>query len=113
MKTAPGNLETSHLDEATVTAAILSAIRDYNLQVPPDRRIPETAEAPLFGRHGRLDSLGLVNLIVLVEEQFQDAHHVALTLADERAVSQERSPFRSVPSLTAYICLLLNEGNHG
>jgi len=113
MKTATENFGKSHMDEATVTGAILSAIRDYNLQVPADRRIPETAEAPLFGRHGHLDSLGLVNLIVMVEEQFEDVHHVALTLADERAVSQERSPFRNVQSLTAYICLLLNEGNNG
>lgn len=113
MKTASENLENSRLDEATLTAAILRAIGDYNQQVPAGRRILETAEAPLFGRHGPLDSLGLVNLIVLVEEQFQDAHQVALTLADERAVSQERSPFRSVPSLAAYIGLLLSEKKHG
>jgi acyl carrier protein len=113
MKTARENTEKSNIDEATVMGAILSAIRNYNLEVPPDRRIPETSEAPLFGRHGTLDSLGLVNLIVMVEEQFQDVHDRAITLADERAVSQERSPFRNVPSLAAYICLLLNEGNHG
>ena len=101
------------MDEAKVIAVILSAIREYNEQVPTDRHIPETPEVALFGPEGNLDSLGLVNLILMVEEHLRDECHAMLTLADERAMSQGRNPFRNVQSLAGYICLLLNESNHG
>jgi acyl carrier protein len=99
------------MDEAAAIAAILSVIREFNQQVPTDRRIPETPETTLFARDGHVDSLGLVNLILMVEERLKDEYRVALTLADERAMSQERNPFRSVRSLAGYICQVLNESN--
>ena len=101
------------MDQATATAVILNVIREYNEQVPNDHRIPETPDATLFGRHGALDSLGLVNLILMVEEHLENEYQIALTLADERAMSQERSPFHNVASLAGYICLLLNHSNDG
>lgn len=101
------------MDEARATAVILSAVREYNEQVPTDRRIPETPETTLFGSNGHIDSLGLVNLILIVEEHLKDECQAALTLADERAMSQDRNPFHSVHSLASYICQLLNESKRG
>jgi acyl carrier protein len=99
------------MDEPTAVAVILSAIREYNEQVPTDERIPETPETTLFGSDGHVDSLGLVNLILIVEEHFEDECRVALTLADERAMSQDKNPFRSVHSLAGYVCQVLNKSN--
>lgn len=59
-------------------------------------------DAPLFGIGGALDSLALVTLLVAVEQGIDDALGVVLTLADEKAASQARSPFRTVGSLVAY-----------
>ena len=98
---------------AAVTEVIFKAIREYNEQVPAHRRIPEAPETILFGRQGSLDSLGLVNLILLVEEHLNNDYRVAITLADERAMSQERSPFRDVQSLAGYICSLLPDSTYG
>jgi acyl carrier protein len=55
-----------------------------------------------------LDSLGLVALLIDVEEAFADHGHI-LVLSDERALSQRRSPFRDIPSLVDYIERLLTE----
>lgn len=88
---------------------ILSSIREYNQQVPTDRRIPETPDVTLFGSEGHVDSLGLVNLILIVEENLESEYHVSVTLADDRAMSQDKNPFRSVHSLAEYISKLLNE----
>ena len=63
----------------------------------------------LYGEKGKLDSLGLVNLIVAVEQKIQDEFGLTITLATERAMSQENSPFRSVQSLLNYTTLLLEE----
>jgi acyl carrier protein len=105
-------MERANVDQTNLTAVILSAVAEFNQGLPEDQRIQETPEAVLFGRGGKLDSLGLVNLILTVEEHLQASLGVQLTLADERAMSQERSPFRSVSSLAAYIGLLLGEAAH-
>ena len=59
-------------------------------------------DTPLFGRNGLLDSLGLVSLVVAVEQAIEDRFGVALSLADEKALSQTQSPYRTIASLAAY-----------
>lgn len=67
------------------------------------------AEVDLFTQGGVIDSLGLVNLIVALEGLIEDEYDVSLTLADERALSQEKSPFRTVGVLTDYIVMRIAE----
>jgi len=66
-------------------------------------------ETVLFGDRGILDSMGLVSLITDLEEKFEQESNVSLILADERAMSQKRSPFRTVSSLSEYIFRLIKE----
>lgn len=61
-----------------------------------------TSDTILFGPGGVLDSLGLVSIIVALEQALEAEYGVLVTLADQRAMSQERSPFRSVEALAAY-----------
>ena len=68
-----------------------------------------TEDAFLIGREAVLDSMGLVTLIVEVEQRLEEEYDVVLVLADERAMSQKNSPFRSVQSLTDYICQVVEE----
>lgn len=74
-----------------------------------DAKLPLAPDTPLFGQGGRLDSLGLVNLIVLTEQKLEDDMDVSLSLADERAMAMESSPFASVATFAAYIETLLME----
>lgn len=92
-----------------VAANILRVIEKFNQQLPPNQQLPISLDTPLWGQPGRLDSLGLVNLILLVEEQIFDELGIGITLADERALSQSQSPFRSVRSLADYVDLLIRE----
>jgi acyl carrier protein len=66
-------------------------------------------EAPLYGRGGVLDSLSLVSLVIALEQAIQDKFGATIALADERAMSQERSPYRTVGSLVDYALALLQE----
>lgn len=61
-----------------------------------------TADTPLFGDEGVLDSIGLVTMIVAVEQAIGDRYKLFVALADERAFSQKNSPFRTVDSLAEY-----------
>ena len=73
-----------------------------NLARKPEARLVVAADAPVFGDGSPLDSLGLVSLLIDIEDALQD-QGCNVTLSDARAMSQTRSPFRSVPALVAYI----------
>lgn len=56
----------------------------------------------LFGKEGVLDSMGLVTLIVAVEQAIEDRYEKAAGLADDKAMSQAKSPYRSVATLAEF-----------
>jgi acyl carrier protein len=57
----------------------------------------------LLGGQSPLDSIGLVTLIADLEGDIQKEFGVAVTLADEKAMSLTVSPFRRVGTLVAYV----------
>jgi acyl carrier protein len=63
----------------------------------------------LIGHEAVLDSMGLVSLLLDVEQSILDQFDVVIIIADERAMSQKRSPFRSVETLTDYVLQLVKE----
>ena len=66
-------------------------------------------DTTIYGNDSRLDSLGLVNLLVTIEQNIEDEFDVSITIADEKAMSQKRSPFRTIGTLADYIDMLLRE----
>ena len=76
---------------------------------------PETVDenTRLFGSEGFLSSLKLVNVVLDTEQQINDTYNLAISLADDRSVSQERSPFRSVASLADYVVAVVAEQTRG
>ena len=95
--------------EEEILGIVYRAIDAVNPQLPPERRVEKSPDEALFGREGKLDSLGLVNLVVAVEQELEDALGVSLTLADEKALSERSSPFRTVSALSAYVRRRLEE----
>lgn len=81
---------------------VLLAIKHVNMARRSDAQLAATPDAAIFGAGSPLDSLGLVALLIDIEEALQD-RGCQVTLSDARAMSQTRSPFRSVPALVAYI----------
>ncbi len=94
---------------AEVQSAVASAIDELNQSRPADRQIGKSDETVLYGAGSVMDSLGLVNLIVSIESAVGERFGVAITLADEKAMSLRNSPFRSVGTLGAYVHQLVNE----
>jgi acyl carrier protein len=68
-----------------------------------------TEATVLLGENGLLDSLGLVNLLVDVEQTLEEQTGAVLTIGDDRAVSARHSPFRTVGSLADYAMDLLHQ----
>lgn len=95
--------------ETKVDQILFAAIQEINEQLPAGQTIAAEKSTLLFGREGVLDSLTLVNLIVAAEQKVQETLNVSITLADDRAMSQKNSPFKSVESLANYIVMLVKE----
>jgi acyl carrier protein len=92
-----------------ILSLVIDGLRD--VLTMSDRPIPAELDATtsLIGKQAVLDSLALVTLIVDLEQRIEEEYDVALTLADDRAMSQKHSPFRTVGSLSGYIETLLSE----
>ena len=97
------------MDQNEVLAAVIEAVSEYNEQLEDDKKLELAPETRLLGKSSKLDSFGLVNLIIMVEEKLYEKFKLSITLADERAMSQERSPFRSIESLAEYAFMILYE----
>ena len=96
------------MEQEAILSIVLKVIEQANLARVNSQRLEVSPTAPLFGPASPLDSLGLVGLLIDIEEAFDQAGH-PVTLSDERALSQTRSPFRDIPSLVAYLATLTRE----
>ncbi|MCU0490779.1 MAG: hypothetical protein MUD01_04295 [Chloroflexaceae bacterium] len=93
----------------TITSLVLERLRDVLQQT--DRPIPADMgeQTQLVGKQAVLTSLGLVTLIVDLEQSIEEEYDAVITIADDRAMSQQHSPFRTVGSLAAYIATRIAE----
>ena len=101
------------MEKESVNQVVLNAIDEINEQLPIEHQVGKSGEDILFGQSGKLDSIGLVNLVVAVEQQIEEQFGMSITLADQKAMSQKESPLRTIVSLVDYICALSEvSGNH-
>jgi acyl carrier protein len=98
-------------DTETIVDLIIKALGELVQGLDGQAAGPVGPETVIFGRQGLLDSMGLVALIADLEETVETELGVALTLADERALSRTSSPFRTLGSLAAYIQELISGEN--
>lgn len=101
--------ETQVTKRERVIQAMFSAVDEINEELPKEEQLEKSIDTVLFGRSGKLDSLGLVILIVATEQKIEEEFGVTITLADERAMSQNNSLFKTIGTLADYIVLLLEE----
>jgi acyl carrier protein len=81
-----------------------------NGQLPSSGQLVKSPATRLFDpAGGALDSLGLVNLIVALEQTLEDDHGLTLSLADETARTDGRNPFETVDTLAHHIALLIGD----
>lgn len=102
-------MQTQTPDRAALQELVVAGLREVIEQ--SDRPMPASIDetTSLIGKQAVLDSLALVTLIVDLEQRVEEEFGAALTLADDRAMSQRSSPFRTVGSLVAYLDELLGE----
>lgn len=86
---------------------VIQVVKEIGEDQDNQALINATEDTRLFGEN--LDSMGIVFLVTDLEGRIADELDVGLTLADERAMSQKTSPFRSVKTLVKYAGTLIQE----
>ena len=96
-------------DDDRILGAVYRAVDELNKQLPKGVHVEKALDSPLYAKNGRLESIDVVTLIMEVEDQIKDEFGTSITIADDRAMSQQNSPFLSIRSLTNYVAELLKE----
>ena len=90
------------LSRPELEALVLESVAQLNRSRTASEQLELSPTAPIFGDASPLDSLGLVALLIEIEERLAD-RGMTITLANERALSRARNPFRDVPTLVTYL----------
>ena len=96
-----------------IERAVFRAIDEINEARAREQRLEKSSDTVLMGPSARLDSLGLVNLVVAVEEQVADEFGFTINIADTRARLQTANPYQTVSSLVEYIASILARDPNG
>lgn len=97
------------LNKEDITEAVFKAIDEVNALSPKEMQLRKSADAPLFGPKGNLDSLGLINLMVATERELESRSGAQVNIANEAAMSRPNEIFETVNTLVDYIYGFLNE----
>ena len=99
--------------ENKIHQIINDAVIEINSQLPQDKQLDKSKDTPLFGENANIDSLGFVNLLVNIEYNIEDEFNISITIANEQAMSQKNSPFKTIGTLTEYVTELVQAAKDG
>ncbi len=91
------------LSSENVFEIVSACISGLASQLPEDQCIEASNDTVLVGEGGRLDSLGLVNLLVSIEERLSEDLGLQLDLLDIAMIGESEGPMRTVGSLVDYV----------
>ena len=92
-----------------VVALVLRAIAEVNEMLPDASRLREDTSSPLVQPQGPLDSLGVINLLVAVEDQAEAEFGQRPNLTEIGATPADSSPLSTVGSLAKFVAERLNK----
>jgi hypothetical protein len=90
-----------HLDQAL--RLVYDAIDAVNPQLPASRRLAKAPETVIVGPSGVLDSLGIINFLLALEERASDAAGGAVQLLDDPSTLMDQERFRTVGALARHL----------
>jgi D-alanine--poly(phosphoribitol) ligase subunit 2 len=86
-----------------ITNLVFSVIDEINKELSKDDQIIKSLDSVIYGSNGQLDSLGLVNFVVAVEQKIEDVFEKSINLTDDKAMSEKNSPFQTIETFVNYI----------
>jgi acyl carrier protein len=97
------------MDLSTAQSVVIRAIRAVFEQTGDPAPENITSDTVLVGPDAIIDSLGVVSMIVEIEQVVEGEHATSIILANEKAMSAKNSPFRTVGVLAAHVIATIEE----
>ncbi len=86
---------------------VIKTVQEVGYDQENQALIEANKDTLLFGEN--LDSMGIVFLVADLESKISEKLNIDIILADDRAMSQKTSPFRSIKTLSEYSKILIEE----
>jgi acyl carrier protein len=93
-----------------IQALVFSAIDEINQNLLPAQQLEKSLNTALSGPEAKLDSMNLLNFIMEVEKNYEEAFSTSVSLTDEGLLSQHADPFKSVNTLIEYLTIIYRAG---
>jgi len=87
----------------TVIEILYEVVDKLNRQLTKHDQLEKSTETILSGEGGQLDSLGIINFIIAVEQKLEDRFHIEITLTDEKIITAMDGPLHTIGTLADYI----------
>lgn len=101
------------MERATAKEIVITSLKEVFTQSGQPEPAALSDDTVLVGSEAVLDSLGVVSLIVEIEQRVEGQHGVSVTLANDKAMSQRNSPFRTVGVLSDHVVAMVLEASAG
>ena len=95
--------------ENEIVGIIYRAIDEYNRSAGCEYKIIKELDSIIYGRESGLDSLGLANLIIFIEDGLLKSYELKVCLVDVATINDSVNPFYTVKSLARFIKRLIKE----
>lgn len=99
------------MSDDKIAGMLFSVVDELNQMLPPEEHLEKNLDTPLAGENGKLDSAGLINLIVVTEEKAADGLGLTITLTDDNTMSQVSQIFATLGTLAKHIQMIANENS--
>lgn len=97
------------ISRANASEIVLLSLQEVFAQAGTDAPANLSDDTVLVGNDAVIDSLGVVALIVEVEQRLEAGHNISVVLANDKAMSAKNSPFRTVGVLTDHVIAMAQE----
>lgn len=90
-------------DSDAIMSVICAVLEDVNRQLPVAQRLTCGRCTVLVGAGGTLDSLALINFLVLLEEALAERLRAPVTLMREELLGDPVGPFATIGGLADFV----------
>ena len=97
------------IDRNVAYEIVIESLNEVFIQAGTPAPEVITEQTVLVGADAVLDSLGVVSLIVEIEQRLEASQGISVTLANDKAMSQRNSPFRTVGVITDHVIEMAKE----
>jgi hypothetical protein len=82
---------------------IYSSIKEVNKQQPPGNQLKLDKNELLISDKSSIDSLGLITLLINIEDKINTDYKKKINLVDEKLISEIDTPFKTLDSLATWL----------